>query len=159
MNQARFNDRLHVCIAWPILVLWLNRVPRKYDFILEKYIKTNGARFVEYGCWIARLNPDSSITSKVFLVVWHGALSWCNTTFSIWATKSGRFFLNACGKPSRTKQHTISLMWMISLIKLQTFNRIERAFMCDILKFNVMVCYVVYLQLPAIPATSCTVRR
>ena len=36
MNQARSNDLLIFCIAWLILVLWLNCVPHKYDFILGK---------------------------------------------------------------------------------------------------------------------------
>jgi len=40
MNQARSNNRLHFYIARLILVLWFNRVPRKYDFKLGKYTKS-----------------------------------------------------------------------------------------------------------------------
>ena len=119
MNQAQYNDRLHCCITWQILVLGLNRVPRKYNFKLGKYTKSNGARSVEYGWWIARLNPNT-ISSNVFLVVWHGAVSRCNITFSIWAAKSGCFFHKTCtrrGEPSRTK-HTNSWMWRTSLIQV-----------------------------------------
>ena len=64
--------------TWLILVLWLNRVPRKEDFKLGKYT-SNGARSVEYGWWIARLNPNTSNSWNVFLIVWHRMLSWCNT--------------------------------------------------------------------------------
>ena len=121
MNQARYYDRLHFCIAWQILVLWLNRVSRKYDFKLVKYTKSNGARSVAYGWWIARLNPNTSIPSNVFLVVWHGALSWCNFLRFQYDPPclDASSTTHACdrGEQSRTKQHTISLMWRILLIK------------------------------------------
>ena len=77
----------------------LNRVPRKYDFKLGKYTKSIGVSSVLYGWWIARWNPNTSLSSSVFLVVWHGALSWYNTTFSGWAASSGR---NACMRSRRT---------------------------------------------------------
>ena len=64
-----------------VLVSWLTRVPRKYDFKLGAYTTSNGARSVEYGWWIARWNTNTSFSSNVFLVSWHGALSWGNTTF------------------------------------------------------------------------------
>ena len=104
MNQTRFNDLLHFWIAWLILVLWLNRVARKYDFKLGKYRKSNGTRFVEYGWWIARWNPNTSMSSNVILVVWHRAMYWCNTTFPTGAARSGRFFYNRCMRSRRTVQ-------------------------------------------------------
>ena len=102
MSQARSNDRLHFCIVWLILILWLNRFPHKYDFKLRKYTKSNGVKSVEDGWLIAHWNPNTSLSSIVFLVVWHGVLSWCNTPFSIWAANSGRFFHNACMISRRT---------------------------------------------------------
>jgi len=125
MNQSRYTDQLHFCITWQLLVLWLDSVPHIYEFILGKYTKSNGARSVEYGWWIARWNPNTSISSNVFLVVWHVALSWCNSTFAIRAEKSWSFFHNACmrrGKPSWTKQHNNSQMWRTSLIKVSNIQ-------------------------------------
>ena len=113
------------CITWQLLVLWLDSVPHKYKFILGKYTKSDGARSVEYGWWIARWNPNTSIYSNVFIVVWHVAWSWCNSTFAIRAEKSWSFFHNACmrrGEPSWTKQHNNSQMWRTSLIKVSNIQ-------------------------------------
>ena len=72
-------------------------------------------------------------------MVWLWALSWCNTTCSTWAAKPWRFFHNACMRSRRTVWNTTTHHFLNRKDKFQTFNRIQRAFKCDILK-GVLCC-------------------
>ena len=90
-------------------------------------------------------------------VVWHGALFRYNTTCSIWADQYECFFNNACVRSRRTvfnkTTHPFFNVKDTFNKKNQTFNRIQRAFMFDILKSDVRLFCAVYLPIPAITTT------
>ena len=137
MNQARSN--VDFCIAWLILLLWLNRVQ------------------YEYGWWIARWNI--SIYSNVFIVLWHGALFWCNTTFSIRATKSERFFHNVCMRSRLTVLNKTTHHFRNVTDKFnKTFKHAIECNEHSRVTYS-RVCCAVYLLIPAIQSTSQTVHR
>ena len=142
MNQAWSNGRL---------------VPRKYDFIIGKYTQSNDGRSVEYGWWIARLNPNKSISSNVFLLAWYvrcpGAIQCIQFEQPSLDASSTKHAWNR-GEPFRTKQQKHVLNVKVKFNKKKTFNRMQRAFTCDIFKSDVRVCCAVYLLIPPILATS-----
>jgi len=74
-----------------------------YDFKLGRFTLSNGAMSGEYGWCTDCCNPNTSKSSYLFLVVllW-GVLSWCKTTFLIWAAKYGGLFHNAYMRSRRT---------------------------------------------------------
>ena len=69
-----FLVNIHGPGAWLILALWINRVPRKYDFKLGTYTRSNGARSVKSGWWLARWNHYTSIYSNMLLSYVLGSL-------------------------------------------------------------------------------------
>ena len=60
---------------------------------------------------------------------------------------------------SRIKQHRFLNVKYTFNKSCRKINRIQRAFTCDKHMSDVRLCCAVYLLIPAIPATSCTVRR
>ena len=54
-----------------------------------------------------RWNPNTSISSNMILMVWHRAMSWCNTctTFFTGAACLDAFFHNWCKRSRRTVQN------------------------------------------------------
>ena len=134
----------------------------KYDFKLVTYTKSNGARSGLNGWWIVRWNPNTSISSYVpngngferypgaILRVQHEQPSLgVSSTTHAWDR----------GEPSGTQQHTISLIWRISLIqdsniKLKSSSVHVRH--TQVLCKDVLCCILI---IPTISTTYRTMRR